>query len=181
MTLVERVFAQESDLESIMALFSSTRTRMEEEGNDSWSHGYPEKEDFQEDISQGDSFLYKENGVVCAYIHVSFDPLTDFFFSSRSKTKLAQLRQDTGMKEGEEFLILHRLMIAPAEQGHGLAKEIFLDQARLYPGRMMMFAVFSSNFKAQRVYQRYGFQNAGIYSAFEYGEEGCYLYFKRFD
>jgi len=180
MVFMERISVRLNDLESIEDLFLLTRSKMEKEGNDSWSHGYPVKEDFKEDILEGDSYFYKQNGVILAYIHASFDPLEDFFSSSHSEAKLAQLRQDTGMKDNEDFLILHRLMIAPAFQGKGLAAEIFHDQACLYPGRMMMFAVYPNNLKARKAYERYGFQNAGIYPAFEYGEETCYLYFKRF-
>jgi GNAT superfamily N-acetyltransferase len=177
---MERRMATSKDLEVIYGLFLLTRAAMEKEGNDSWSHDYPNKDDFKEDIKEGNSYLYEENGELVAYIHASFDPLEDFFWSSHSKAKLAQLRKDTGMKEDEGFLLLHRLMVAPAYQGQGRAAKIFADQAALYPGRMVMFAVYPNNRKALRAYDRYGFQNAGIYSAFEYGDHPCYLYFKRY-
>jgi ribosomal protein S18 acetylase RimI-like enzyme len=177
---MERLLAKQNDLERINALFLLTREQMEKEGNRTWSNGYPSKEDFEADIQEGHSYLYYDKDVLIAYIHASFDPLDDFFWQSRSAHKLAQLRKDTGMKEGEGFLLLHRLMIAPAYQGRGLAEKIFADQAELYPNRMMMFAVYPANAKALRVYDRYGFSNAGIYPSFEYGDVTCYLYFKRY-
>jgi ribosomal protein S18 acetylase RimI-like enzyme len=178
---MERLLAKQEDLERINTLFLRTREQMEKEGNRTWSNGYPDKEDFEADIKEGHSYLYFEEGVLVAYIHASFDPLDDFFWQSRSMAKLAQLRQDTGMKIDEGFLLLHRLMIAPAYQGRGLADKIFRDQAQLFPHRMMMFAVYPANAKALRVYDRYGFSNIGIYSAFEYGDVACYLYFKRYE
>jgi GNAT superfamily N-acetyltransferase len=177
---MERVLAKPSDLERLYSLFLMVRERMEQEGNSTWSGGYPSKEDFQADIQEGHSYLYFEEGVLIAYIHASFDPLEDFFWRSRSLEKLAQLRKDTGMKDDEGFLLLHRLMISPAYQGRGLAEKIFLDQAKLYPHTMMMFAVYPANKKALKAYDRYGFSNAGIYSAFEYGDVACYLYYKRY-
>lgn len=173
--------AKQEDLERINALFLLTREQMEKEGNRTWSNGYPTKDDFQADIKEGHSYLYFEKGVLIAYIHASFDPRDDFFWRSRSASKLTQLRKDTGMKEDEGFLLLHRLMIAPAYQGRGFAEKILADQAKLYPQRMMMFAVYPANAKALRVYDRYGFSNAGIYSAFEYGDVSCFLYFKRYE
>ena len=57
MVFMERISVRLNDLESIEDLFLLTRSKMEKEGNDSWSHGYPVKEDFKEDILEGDSYF----------------------------------------------------------------------------------------------------------------------------
>jgi ribosomal protein S18 acetylase RimI-like enzyme len=172
--------AKLSDLNAVFSLFKEVRAAMEKEGNRTWSHRYPLKVNFKEDISAGQGYLYYENGALVAYIAVSFDPLEDFFWESKSLAKLAQLRLDTGMKDDEDFLLLHRLMIRPSCQGHGLAEEVFKSVASLYPKHLVMFAVYPENLKAMRAYDRYGYSNAGIYP-FEYGEKvRCYLYYKRY-
>jgi GNAT superfamily N-acetyltransferase len=172
--------AQPSDLKDVFALFSKCRKKMEEEGNDTWSHGYPARVDFKNDIASGLLYLYKEKNELLACITASFAPEEDFFWKSKSPEKIAQLRKDTGMKEDEDFLLLHRLMVDPSAQGRGLAKAVLQAVAERYPHRMMMFAVYQSNFRARYVYDHDGFSNAGIYTPFEYGKKVvCYLYYKR--
>jgi len=172
--------AQLSDLDEVYSLFKKVRAQMVKEGNHTWSHSYPLKINFKEDLEASQGYLYRDHGVLIAYIAASFDPLEDFFYFSKSLDKLAQLRKDTSMKDDEDFLLLHRLMVAPSEQGHGLAEEIFQSIASLFPKHLVMFAVYPENVKAMRAYDRYGFTNAGIYP-FEYGEKiRCYLYYKRY-
>jgi ribosomal protein S18 acetylase RimI-like enzyme len=177
---MELRLAEKKDLKAVYALFLRTRSAMEKEKNFTWSDHYPLKRNFTSDIKDGRAYVHEENGEIIAYIAVSFDVLEDFFSDSKSLQKASQLRKDLQMKDDEDFLLLHRLMVDPSYQGQGRAAKIFADQAALYPGRMVMFAVYPNNRKALRAYDRYGFQNAGIYSAFEYGDHPCYLYFKRY-
>jgi GNAT superfamily N-acetyltransferase len=169
------------DLDALYALFLEVRAAMEKEGNDTWSHDYPLKEDFAEDLEKNETYLYWENGILVAYIAATSDPLDDFFFSTRSAKKLAQLRKDTAMKEDETFLLLHRLMVRPSFQGHGLAEKIFSEVSHRYPHAVTMFAVYPNNLKAIRAYLHYGYTNLGIYP-FEYGPSvPCYLFYKRYN
>jgi GNAT superfamily N-acetyltransferase len=83
------------------------------------------------------------------------------------------------MSEDEPFLLLHRLMVEPNQQGRGLAKAMFQAMADLYPNHMMVFAVVPDNLRARYVYDHDGFSNLGIYLPFEYGPKArCLLYYK---
>jgi GNAT superfamily N-acetyltransferase len=171
--------ATPQDLDQIFALFLRAKAKMEQEGNFSWSHDYPEKINFEEDIASGLLYLYKEDGHIVATITASFKPEDDFFYRSKSQKKVARLRQQLGMGEEEPFLLLHRLMVEPNKQGHGLAKAMFQAMADLYPNHMMVFAVYPDNLRARYVYDHDGFSNLGIYLPFEYGPQArCLLYYK---
>lgn len=175
---MEMRLAQKEDLKTVYALFLETRKRMEEEGNTTWSDGYPLRKNFAWDISQKSAYLFFEGRELVAYIAVSFDPIEDFFSETKSPQKALQLQKDVGFQEGESFLLLHRLMVRPSLQGRGYAEQVFQQIANTYPRSILIFAVFPENEKAIRAYERYGFVNAGIYPPFEYGFSPFYLFYK---
>lgn len=175
---MELRLAEKKDLKAVYALFLRTRSAMEKEKNFTWSDHYPLKRNFASDIKEGRAYVDEENGEIIAYIAVSFDVLEDFFSDSKSLQKASQLRKDLQMKNDEDFLLLHRLMVDPSFQGHGFAQGVFEAISNLYPHSVLVFAVFPDNRKALRAYDRYGFQNLGIYAPFEYGDYPFYLYYK---
>jgi GNAT superfamily N-acetyltransferase len=178
---MELRLADKKDLNAVYALFLATRAQMEKEGNFTWSGDYPLKRDFAKDIANQQAYVHDENGQIIAYIAVSFDPLEDFFWKTKSPQKALQLAQDVGLKAGESYLLLHRLMVHPSYQGHRLAEGVFQALSSFYPNAVLVFAVFPENLKALNAYLRYGFTNAGIYPAFEYGGDPFYLVYKHPD
>jgi GNAT superfamily N-acetyltransferase len=177
---MQLTIAEPKDLEEIFSLFLRVKAKMEKEGNLSWSDGYPEKINFEEDIHSGLLYLDREEEKIIATITASFKPEEDFFWRSKSPKKVARLRAELGMREEEQFLLLHRLMVEPSKQGQGLAKAMFQAIADLYPNHMMVFAVYPNNLRARYVYDHDGFSNLGIYLPFEYGPKArCLLYYKR--
>jgi RimJ/RimL family protein N-acetyltransferase len=167
---LEMRLAKREDLPAVYSLFLMVKKRMEEEGNRTWSHAYPTRGIFREDILDQHLYIHKEAGKIIASISIAFSPLDDFFFQSQSKKKHAQLRQDTGMKENERFLLLHRLMISPAYQGHHLSGEVFSEMEVLYPHSLLVFAVYPDNKHAMAAYEKEGFSHTGIYP-FEWGNK----------
>lgn len=176
---MELHLAQMKDLAEMNRLFRSCQNAMEREGNFSWSHGYPDEGYFKDDISAKSLYIHTKGPSIIAAISVSFDPLEEFFYDSEDPQKVEKLRQDTGMKKEEDFLIVHRLMIDPLYRGKHLSNDVFNAIKTLYPHRMMVFAVYPENLRARHAYLHEGFTEFGLYP-FEYGKsDHCLLYFQR--
>lgn len=169
------------DLEEIFLLFKRVQKAMEEEGNRSWSEGYPDKSDFADDLRHKDAYLVKKEGRILAYIASDNDLAGSFFPATRSAGKLAVLLKQIHAEEGDVILSLHRLMVDPSFQGQGIAHEIFAALQGLYPKSILVFAVFPENTRAIASYEHQGFHNLGIDPDFEYGGAECLLFYRKKD
>jgi hypothetical protein len=87
MITMQLSLAKSEDLEEIFALFLRAKAKMEQEGNFSWSHNYPEKINFEEDIASGLLYLYKEDGHIIATITASFNQRMISFIEVKVKRK----------------------------------------------------------------------------------------------
>jgi RimJ/RimL family protein N-acetyltransferase len=166
---------KKTDLKELWSLFLRTKKRMEEEGNFMWSHAYPSRSLFREDLASGNAFGIWEKGRLIAYVTLSFSLFDDFFYQSRSVEKEKSLLSFVGAKPDEKPVLLHRLMVDPAFQGRGVATEILKELKNKCQGYLALFASSPANDQANRLYERLGFQNDGPYP-FEY-ERGPWLLF----
>jgi GNAT superfamily N-acetyltransferase len=163
------------DIAEIWSLFKRTRAKMEEEGNFMWSHGYPTKGLFKEDVASSGAFVLREEGKIIAYIALSFSVFDDFFWESRSEEKAKGLYRFVNALDGEKPILLHRLMVDPSYAGKGVATGALTFLRERFKGYLMLFASSPANDKANRLYEKLGFVNDGPYP-FEYGK-GPWLLF----
>lgn len=166
---------KEKDLKEVWSLFARTKKQMEQEGNFMWSHAYPSRSLFEEDLLSSDAYGIWDSHRLVAYVMLSFSLFDDFFYLSRSAEKEKSLLSYVGAKPDEKPVLLHRLMVDPAYQGRGIATEIISEIKKKYQGYLALFASSPANGKANRLYERLGFHNDGAYP-FDY-EQGPWLLF----
>jgi GNAT superfamily N-acetyltransferase len=157
------------ELPAVMKLFRRVNLSLLDQGIDMWSHGYPDETDFQSDILKGCLYIAKEQGRLLALVAVSFDPLLAFYPETRNPRKRDALLEECGLREDENVLIIHRLMVDPSFERKGLAKALIRYLESLYPHRLWVFCAYPPNHKAIAFYEKMGFLNRGVHD-FEYGD-----------
>jgi GNAT superfamily N-acetyltransferase len=170
-----------SDLEEIDALFKRVRKKMEEEGNRTWSGGYPTKGDFRDDLLFKDATILRKEGEIVAYIAMDEDLAGSFFPETKSPAKIAALLRQIEYEEGYTVFSLHRLMVDPLFQGQGIAHRLFDELQKKAPKSILVYAVYPENRKAILSYEHQGFHNLGLDPDFEYGGTSCLLFYRKRD
>ena len=141
------VMATEADTDAVLRLYR------EQVGREFcfWTEEYPGKETIEFDLSRDSLFVMKnEDGGIIAAISVEVDEDVN-----RLNCWTASLQP------GGEFA---RLAVAPAWQGHGLAREMvsyILDVLRQRGFKSVHIIVNRDNIKAVRTYAHFGFREAG--------------------
>ena len=81
-----------ADIDALLAIFAYARQQMTADGNPTqWGDGYPSRQQIEEDIEHGVSFVLEQDGEVCAtfVFIIGDDPTTSI--SSLSKSSLCIL------------------------------------------------------------------------------------------
>jgi len=140
-----------ADLPAILALVRRVVPLMQAAGNQQWTTDYPNAAVFGEDISRGHLWLAEREGhvaAVAALTHNHQDP------------EYAQADWDFA----EPALVVHRLAVDPAQQGHGLAAAL-LQQAEILARqqglRTLRVDTNSENAATQRLFPKLGYRFAG--------------------
>jgi len=157
-----------NDLPLIMKLFRRVKMSLEAEGLTFYSGDYPNETDFRDDIEKGTLYIGKQNGMIVAMASVSFSIIDEFYAKSHDEAKVLSLLALTGAKDGEDALIIHRLMVDPIYQRHGLGKEMLQYLESLYPHRLYLLITYKDNTPAVPFYLHNGFTYAGDITP-EYG------------
>lgn len=154
--------ASQNDLPAVMKLFRRVRASLEIEGLKFYSGPYPSEEDFQSDIDAGLLYIGKHNGMLAAIASVSFSLVDEFFGVSHDERKVLDLLNMTNAKDGEDCLIIHRLMVDPLFRRIGLGKEMLYYLMGLYPHRLTLLVTHDENLPAKSFYLHNGFKYAGM-------------------
>ncbi len=165
------------EVESVYSLFLRVKESLEESGNDMWSHDYPNKEIFLEDFKDGNLYVLIKDNKVVGSVGLTFDPLSYFFWHSRSQEKFQRFKDYLHLPNLKESIILERLMVDPSYQKQGLGIYILNEVEKLYPSLPWTFSCFMIDTPAIHFYERRGFVIHGIYPEFEWGgaEDICVL------
>ena len=105
--------ASEDDIEEIMKIAVEAKAVLQERGIDQWQGGYPDREDFLEDIEKGNCYLFFHG-----------EEPAGFFSLSAEEEPVFALIRDGKWTDGVPGCVLHRLAVAAKYRGSGLAERM---------------------------------------------------------
>lgn len=139
------------DLDAVFRFVTDAITQMERQGIRQWDSIYPAKADFQKDIEDRHLFVGCLNGV----------PAVVYALNRECDV---QYRRGRWRYTGEDYIVVHRLCIAPERQNRGLAHAALLhieQEAKRHGCRAVRLDVFSENPYARKLYTSLGYCTVG--------------------
>jgi GNAT superfamily N-acetyltransferase len=139
------------DLPSLMLLIGACIGHMRQQGIEQWDELYPDRATLERDIAAGTLFIASEQGAIQGMIVLNELQPKEY--------ETVPWRDHDGRP-----LVVHRLAVAPAWQGRGVASQL-MQFAETYGRRNGYGAIrldaFVHNPSALRLYARLGYRNAG--------------------
>lgn len=148
------VQAAQTQADTILHLLEQARLRMHASGIPQWDETYPNRDLIQQDIDRQTAYVYRRAGEVGGYFVLSF----------AREPAYARI-QDGHWRNANAYGVIHRLALADAMVGHGVAQEMFAFAKKqaaargIYDLRTDTHAV---NIPMQKALQKAGFQYCGI-------------------
>ena len=142
--------ATPADLPAVLALVQAVVPLMQASGNRQWTHDYPNEAVFARDIAQGQLWVAALGEQV-----VGVAALTQ-----AQDAEYAQANWDAAAPA----LVTHRLAVAPAAQGHGVAQALLAQaeaEARQLGLTHLRVDTNSENAATQRLFPKLGYRFAG--------------------
>lgn len=162
MTQVEIRQADSQDLESLCELLRECIEGMRRDGIDQWDDIYPDRATLERDIDEATAFVAMLQGV----------PVGMAVLNDRQEPEYA----DVPWLYGGHPAVIHRIMVSPAVEGTGIARELMAHmeaRARVLGFDCIRLDAFSHNPTAIRFYERSGHRSAGQVK-FRKGEFLCF-------
>ena len=142
--------ATAADLPAILALVRQVVPLMQASGNQQWSTDYPNATVFTRDIARQQLWVAELRGQLAGVAALTQDQDAEY----------AQADWDAA----EPALVTHRLAVAPASQGLGVAQALLLQaehEARALGLRTLRVDTNSENAATQRLFPKLGYRFAG--------------------
>ena len=118
-----------SDLDRIMQLFDMARATMKELGIDQWQDGYPYRQNIEEDIENGESYVVVKDDEIVA----------TFMLMKRNEPTYDVVYDGKWLDNGEKYATVHRITVAPdmreraeKREGQTPVSRIIMDYAKAY-------------------------------------------------
>ncbi len=151
--------SKKRDLGALMELFAEARSTIAELGIDQWQNGYPNEAVILSDISKGQSYAVEEDGGIAA----SFAVISD------GEPAYDRIYNGSWRSEADSYLAIHRVAIAVAMRGKGIASQImsFAEAMAREQGRISLrIDTHHGNVVMRRMLEKQGFVPCGdIYLA----------------
>ncbi|MEQ2008606.1 MAG: GNAT family N-acetyltransferase [Limisphaerales bacterium] len=140
-----------ADLPHLLALKDACIARMRADGIEQWDEVYPDAAVISRDLAVGTLRVLREGDDIlgCVTLDTTHDPLWQGMAWSAA---------------GEPAAAVHRLMVHPAAQGRGLAKQLMAHAeslARARGFRSIHLDCFTANPAALALYERLGYRRTG--------------------
>lgn len=145
-----------SDLDHLMPIFDEARRTIAVLGIDQWQNGYPSREVIEADIARQQSFCVTDGESVVATFVVLVDgePTYDHIYEGAWITG-----------DSRDYLAIHRVAIAVAMRGQGIAPTIIkhvADRARKMGMRSIRIDTHRGNVVMRRMLEKNDFVYCGI-------------------
>lgn len=141
----------EEDLEEIEHLIKYTIAHLEKQGIRQWDDLYPTREDFEDDIREGQLFVGIGNGEIA--VTYTLNQLCD-----------EDYRMGKWKEPEKSFIIVHRLCVHPLFQNKGIAIQTMKhieEDAKQRGMEAVRLDVYSENPAALRLYEKCGYTEVG--------------------
>jgi ribosomal protein S18 acetylase RimI-like enzyme len=139
-----------NNLNEVMIIIKNVIADMNEKGINQWDDVYPNMEIITNDIESNTAFGYFDENMLVGYIALNenYSPEYDLL----------------NWKSSGNPLIIHRLSVAPQNQGKGIAKKCIRfaeEYAKKYNFKSIRLDAFSDNPGALRLYENLNYEKAG--------------------
>ena len=154
--------ANRYDIASLMDLVRACILKMQAQGIDQWDERYPDRETIQRDVDDGTVFVARIAGVIAGMATLNEHQSPEY--------------ADVAWRFSGRPGVIHRLMVAPAAEGTGVARALlrFLETRGESIGcNCIRLDVFVRNPRAVRFYELASYQRAGQVK-FRKGNFYCY-------
>ena len=161
--------AAEKDVAAVADIYDRLH-RLEETGGCviGWQRGvYPTRKTAEEALACGELFVLEEEGGILAAMRINQEQVPEYANVSWSFEA-----------EPEEILVMHTLVVDPAEKGRGLGGRMigfYEDSARRQGCSCLRIDTNEKNVTARAMYRHLGYREAGITPCVFNGIEGVGL------
>ena len=171
-----------SEIEGTYSLFLRVKKKMEEEGNDTWSHDYPNKDIFLEDLRNESLYLYLLNEKLIGSFALTSD-LASYFFSDSSRNRTEEFLNEHHLDSRASYFLLERFMIEPMMQNKGYGGRLLEQILASQKNMNCLVVAYKKNEKAVQFYLKHGFNNVGDCQGADWGIDGssCYLFVNQYE
>ena len=143
--------ARPDELDAIWALVQRAVERMHQRGNDQWGDQYPAREDFAEDIEQGELWCVADDSdAVLGVAAVICRHEPDY--------------AGVPFRKPEPALSMHRVAVDPVQEGRGVGSALFEQFERLGRERgveALRIDTYDLNDRMQFLIRKHGFDYVG--------------------
>lgn len=140
-----------NDLEKIVLLVQHAIRNMEKNNIDQWDELYPVREDFENDIINGDLYVGIIDSEIAAVFALNQESDEDY-------------KKGAWVYPERSYYVLHRLCVNPLFQNRGVATKTmkYIEEMLRHKGiQAVRLDVFSKNPYSQRLYARAGYVRTG--------------------
>ena len=145
--------AKSRDIQEIIDIVMETIPIMREEGSDQWDETYPLRKDFEQDLQNGNLFVFEHNQEVVGSITVDQNQAKQY--------------ETMTWTRNERAYVFHRLAVKPGVRKLGIASQLidFAEKHALLNGvKYMRIDTYCLNQKAQQLFQKKGYKKIGVMS-----------------
>lgn len=113
---------RESDLPAVMQIIAAAQTDFCERGIDQWQNGYPNEQVIRGDMARGESYVAMRGEQVVATVMITFEPDPNYVTIYDGAWLVTEPRL---------YVTIHRIAVAIAERGQGIAEWIVEQTERM--------------------------------------------------
>ncbi len=142
--------AAPADVPAILTLVAEVVPLMRAAGNAQWSADYPNEAVFQQDIAREQLWVAESSGALVGVAALTMDQDPEY--------------ADADWEPNVPAIVTHRLAVAPAAQGQGVAKALLEQAEELARARgldRLRVDTNSENGATQRLFPKLGYRFAG--------------------
>ncbi len=143
--------AEPEDEDALIELYARAGKALLKGGIDQWDASYPDRPRIHQDIQRGEAFVLRFGEQVRGAIVLNAEADEEY-------------DEVTWQGRDSDALIVHRLAIAPKDQGAGFAQDLMrfaFEHAQERAFQSIRLDVFSENTRAIGFYERLGFERRG--------------------
>jgi ribosomal protein S18 acetylase RimI-like enzyme len=143
--------AAQGDREEILSMILKTVDHLNQNGIHQWDEVYPCADNVDEDIRNGQLYFTRAEGQIAGIVTLNRQSDPDY------KIGRWQYR-------GPDFMVVHRLIVSPALQGHGIGTRLMImteAMLREQGVQSVRLDAFTQNPHSLRLYEKLGYRVAG--------------------
>lgn len=162
---LEMVFAEDDDFNSVFSMVQSGREKLKREGVNQWQGKDPTEETIMEDILEGHTFIFKDDGNIVG---------TAVLAEGKDPTYAAI---DGAWRTDGEYLTIHRSVVTEKYAGKGMGRRM-MNRIKLYAASRNVDSIrvdtHEDNQVMRRLIESSGFSYCGVITVADGTERAAY-------